>query len=112
MSDEDANAWARVFDIAQVKEVLEASDGGIRHFRVQYYACEGVEPDCDPKSSRFISEEVQLNLKWFLIEQEDVIPWTAVANEQWVEGGWLWPPWREALRAELPCLHSTDPGGC
>ena len=114
ISDEDANAWARVFDVGLVLEVLqpgEGSDYDVLHFRVQLYACRGVVEDCDPGSPQMRTEEVQLNMPWDLTVQEHVIPWTAVINEQWVgREGYLWHEWREALRRELHRLHSDDPG--
>ena len=61
LSDEDAVAWARLFDIAMVVEVLEPgrhNDYTIRHYRVQYFQCRGVKPNCDPGDEGFRSKEM------------------------------------------------------
>ena len=61
MSDEDANIWARTFDIAIVLEVLDPNPDNsysCRHLQVQYYKCLGVVPDCPTTSKKFWSEQV------------------------------------------------------
>ena len=61
MSDEDANIWARTFDIAIVLEVLDPcpdNSYSCRHLHVQYYKCLGVQPDCPTTSKKFRSEKV------------------------------------------------------
>ena len=111
MSDEDAHTWARTFDIAIVLEVLDPNQGndyGCRHLRVQYYKCLGVEPDCPAASKKFRSEEVQLNMKWALIDWKDVVPWTCIINEQFVQdNGKLYKKWRESLRGEIQRHHDA-----
>jgi len=113
IADEDANAWARIFDIGMCTEVIDPEDGNgydVRHFRVQLFACRGVVPNCHPDSADFRTEEVQLNMRWYRTEQTEVIPWTAVINEQYVNGrGYLYAEWRENLRRALPRYHAFDP---
>ena len=109
LSDEDATAWARIFDVGLCVEVLDPDGGNgydVRHIRLQLYACRGVLPDCPPESDDFRSEEVQLNMPWYLTEQIEVVPCTAVISEQWVDRrGYLFPKWRENLRTVLPLYH-------
>lgn len=113
MADEDANVWARIFDIGICTEVVDPDDHNgydVRHFRVQLFACRGVLPDCPPNSLEFRTEEVQLNMQWYRTVETEVIPWTAVISEQWVDGrGYLFPEWRENLRRALPRYHALDP---
>lgn len=113
ISNEDANIWARIFDIGICTEVLDPDDSNgydVRHFRLELFACQGVVPNCSPDSEDFRSEEVQLNMRWYRTVQTQVIPWTAVINEQWVNNrGYLFADWRERLRRALPRYHALDP---
>ena len=119
MSDEDAATWARMFDIALVTRVVPADErsGKGKRFVVQYYACDGVIPDCPAETSdggvhpQFVSQEVQLNMRWTLTVQKATIGWSEVLNEQWVgDDGFLYAPWRENLRRELERIATADPG--
>ena len=111
MSDEDANIWARTFDIAIVLEVLDPNPDNsysCRHLQVQYYKCLGVVPDCPTTSKKFRSEQVQLNMKWALTDWKGVVPWTCVINEQFVQdNGKLYKRWRESLRYEIQRHHDA-----
>ena len=113
LSDEDANAWARIFDIGVCTQVLDPDDHNgydVRHLEVQLFACQGVVPNCPPESEKFRTEEVQLNMRWHRTVQKEVIPWTAVINEQYVNSrGYLFSEWRERLRRALPRYHALDP---
>ena len=114
LSDEDASTWARLFDIVMVVEVLEPGDHediSIRHYRVQYFQCQGVRPNCDPEDEDFRSEEVQLNMPWEPTTQEGVHPWTVMICEQWVMGNrQLYGPWWNTLRRELKRMHEDLSG--
>ena len=114
LSDEDAVTWARLFDIAMVVEVLEPGRDNhytVCHYRVQYFQCRGVKPNCDPGDEDFRSEEVQLNMPWELTTWEDVHPWTVLICEQWVQADQrLYRPWRCTLRRELRRMHEELSG--
>ena len=114
ISDEDAVTWARLFDLAMVVEVLDPGHNNnftIRHYRVQYFQCRGVRPNCVPGDEDFRSEEVQLNMPWELTTWEDVHPWTVLICEQWVMGNeHLYGPWRSTLRHELKRMHEDLSG--
>lgn len=116
VNDKDAAAWARLFDVAMVREVLEPGEGndyGIRHYRMQYFACRGVRPNVDPDDDAFRSEEVQLNMEWDLTSWEAVLPWTVLICEQWVTGCHkLHRPWRNNLQRELKRMHEDMSGAC
>ena len=111
MSDDDANTWARTFDIAIVLEAVDPGPGNpysCRHLKVQYYKCLGVEPDCPTTSNKFRSEEVQLNMKWALTDWKGIVPWTCVISEQFVQdNGKLYKRWREILRCEIRRHHDA-----
>jgi hypothetical protein len=112
MSDEDAATWARLFDIAMVVEVLDGGDYDVRHYRVQYFQCRGVQANCDPEDEAFRSEEVQLNMQWELTTWEAVHPWTVLICEQWVMASQrLYGPWKNNLRQELKRMHEDMTGG-